>query len=626
MRTHKSFKDALKSKEPILLDGATGTELYNRGVFINRCFEDANLRNPELILGLHQDYLAAGSQAISTNSWGANRAKLQRYNLHDKVHEINAKAANLAKKASEGQDAWISGSIGPLGVALEPWGPTSLKEAFTYFEEQASALAEGGVDLFSLETFSNIPEIQQAILACRAAAPDTPIIAQLVINPDGKSIFGSPIQWAISKLDEWNVDVVGLNCSVGPQPMLSCIKQIKEVTNKPICFQPNAGLPKEVDGRQIYMSTPEYMAHFTTKFLEAGVQIVGGCCGTSPQHIRAMNNAVRHDRSKGKIEKNQAPTANFLKEKKISQSNNQDIKPVPEEQKSNWAKKIAQNKKVFTIELLSPQGVKTNSIIEKATALKAANIDCINIPDGPRASSRMSAMLTAVMLEQKVNIETIVHYCCRDRNLLGMQSDMLGAHAIGLRNVLAITGDPPKTGNYPDVTAVFDIDSIGLTNMINRLNQGYDVGGQFIGEPTALSIGVGVNPIHRDFDYEMNRFKWKVKAGASWAISQPIFDITAMYKFLEYINKHDIAIPIIAGIWPLLSYKNALFMNNEVPGVVIPNDIMEKMSKVKDPEDAKKMGVEIAYNMVEALGNDINGVQVSAPFGRIDLALKVLGQ
>jgi homocysteine S-methyltransferase len=362
------------------------------------------------------------------------------------------------------------------------------------------------------------------------------------------------------------------------------------------------------------------MAHFAQEFFQAGVQFVGGCCGTSPEHIKAMANSLRQAVAMSKS-KGAAPetTLNL----KIPDESKEVIR-VPETEKSQWARKIASGERVYSVELLPPQGVVPDKILASSKKLKEAGIDAINIPDGPRASARMSAILTAVMIEQNVGIETVLHYCCRDRNLLGMQSDMLGAHAIGLRNVLLITGDPPKLGNYPDATGVFDVDAIGLTNMVHSLNGGLDLGKRSIGEPTALSIGVGVNPVHKDFEYEMNRFKWKVKAGAAWAITQPVFDVDALRRFLDHIDKENIRIPIIAGVWPLLSYRNALFMNNEVPGVVIPKKIMEKMSQPKDPEESKKIGVEIAHQMVESLGNDVQGIQVSAPFGRIDLALAII--
>ncbi|MBP9707049.1 MAG: bifunctional homocysteine S-methyltransferase/methylenetetrahydrofolate reductase [Oligoflexales bacterium] len=624
------IKSILANKTPILMDGAIGTVLYNRGIFINRCFEESNLTSPELVKDLHSSYLQAGSQMLSTNSWGANRYKLQQFNLDDKLYEINYQAAQLAKSIAKDR-AFVAGSIGPLGIRMEPWGPTSFAEALSAFAEQITGLVDGGVDALMFETFSDITEIEQGIKAARQVAPHLPVFAHLVMDLEGKLPMGTPVEWAIKKLDEWNVDVVGLNCSVGPQPMMSVLPRIQSITNRPLSVMPNAGLPKLIDGRHIYMSTPDYMANFAKDFLLAGVQFIGGCCGTTPEHIRAMAASIRHRSAMLHAEHDHSHNIRTrVKELNIesidSSKSEKVIHPIEFAKKSRWSKKIALGEHVTTVELLPPAGVSAKALIEKAKQLKTAGIDCINIPDGPRASARMSAILTAVMIEQQAGIETVLHYTCRDRNLLGMQSDMLGIHGIGLRNMLLVTGDPPKMGAYPDATGVFDVDAIGLTNMVYQLNQGKDLGGRTFGQPTALSIGVGVNPVAKDLDYEQKRLRYKVEAGAEWAITQPVFDVKSIYRLLEFMQKNDLVIPIIAGIWPLLSYRNAVFMNNEVPGVSIPQSIMDRMAESKDnPEDAKKIGVEIAIEMIEALGKDVQGIQVSAPFGRIDLALQTLG-
>lgn len=622
----RSFREVLENREPVLFDGAMGTVLYNKGLFINRCFEEINLSNQDLLKEVYTEYLHAGAQVLTTNTFGANFFKLTGHNLQDRTIEINRTSASLAMSVADGQ-AWVAGSVGPLGVRIEPWGPTSFDEARAAFREQVQGLIDGGVDMICLETFSDISEIQQAVLAVRDVSKTIPLIAHMVINPDGNTPIGTPLEWAIKKLDEWDVDAVGLNCSVGPVPMMTALAKIQAATSKPICFQPNAGLPKTVDGRQIYMSTPEYMAEFAKDFLQAGVQFVGGCCGTAPEHIRAMGNAFRHfSAMAGHERQEQGRTRSEGRITSGSEAETEAVPRVDALDKSKWARKIAKGEMVYSVELLPPAGVSPEKIINNSNALRAAGIDAVNIPDGPRASARMSAILTAVMIEQRAGIETVLHYTCRDRNLLGMQSDMLGAQAIGLRNMLLVTGDPPKMGSYPNATGVFDVDAIGLTNMVHRLNGGVDLGGRNIGQPTALSIGVGVNPVHRDFDYEMKRFKFKVEAGAEWAITQPVFDPASMIRFLEYIYKENIKIPIIAGVWPLLSYRNAVFMNNEVPGVVIPVDIIKRMQEVTDPDDAKKVGVEIAREMVATLGTKVQGIQLSAPFGRIELALAIIGK
>ena len=628
MELPKSFLEAIQKKIPLLFDGATGTELYNRGIFINRCFEDANLSSPAMISELHRDYIKAGAEVLSSNSWGANRFKLAKHNLQDQTLLINRTAALLARDAA-GTQAFVAGSVGPLGVRIEPWGPTSYEEARSAFAEQIQGLKDGGVDAICLETFGDLSELHQAILAAKSTAPELPLIAQITVGADGNMPVGTPAEWALKKVKEWGVDVVGFNCSVGPQPLMTLIQKLFHDLAMPFIVQPNAGLPKEIDGRTIYMCTPEYMAEFTKHFIQAGVMFVGGCCGTSPEHIRAMSQAFRHQRAMRCAEDKvhlQTPKLEFLSSEESKIQAGIHGHPVPLAEKSRWSWKLAHGQQVSSVELLPPAGVVPTKILENSTRLKNAGVDAVNIPDGPRASARMSAILTAVMIEQKVGIETVLHYTCRDRNLLGMQSDMLGAHAIGLRNMLLVTGDPPKMGSYPNATGVFDIDAIGLTNMVARLNSGIDLGSRPIGEPTALSIGVGVNPVHSDFNLEMKRFAYKVEAGAEWAITQPVFDLRALFRFLEYIDKHQIKIPIIAGIWPLMSFRNAQFMNNEVPGVSIPDEIMRRMAEPKNPDDARKVGVDIARGMVEELGTAVQGFQVSAPFGRVDLALEVLGK
>lgn len=616
----KNFREYLLAGKQILLDGGIGTELYERGVFLNRCFEEANLSQASLVQEIHKDYWKAGAQALTTNTFGANKLKLKEHSLHDKVKDINSYAVSHIQKASGGE-AWILGSIGPLGVRVEPFGPTSLEEAKEIFNEQASALIEAGVDAIALETFVDISELKQAIEGVRQASQEIYLIASIVLNEEGRSLQGTSADWLVQKLDSWNCDAIGFNCAVGPQPMLTTVEKIAPLTQKTLVVRPNAGRPKQVDGRQIYMCTPDYMAHFVQEFLRIGVQVVGGCCGTRPAHIKTMANSMRYAKAMVPVDKRTALSSL----QPHLQTEEMNVKVVPLEAKSLWSKALAKGEKAFSVELLPPAGIDPSKIIERSSQIKEAGVHAINIPDGPRASARMSALLTSLMIEEKAGIETVLHYTCRDRNLLGMQSDLLGMQAIGLRNVLIVTGDPPKLGNYPDATGVFDVDAIGLTHMANRLNKGLDLGGNPIGSPASLSLGVGVNPVHRDFSYEMKRFYWKVEAGAEWAITQPVFDLKALYKFLEHIDKEKINIPIVAGIWPLVSYKNALFMNNEVPGVVIPDSTMEQMARFKQPEDAKRVGVEIAHKMVDEIISSVAGIQVSAPFGRINLALAVLG-
>lgn len=612
-----SFKDRFASGRPVLFDGAIGTELYRRGLFINRCFEEANISQPNLVQGIHRDYVEAGAEVVMTNSFGANHLKLRGHNLHEQVYTINLRAAELAR-SELGLGQWAAGSIGPLGVRIEPYGPTSFAEARSYFRDQARGLADGGVDLIFLETFVDIYELEQAVSGVREVFSG-PVFASMVVGEDGFSPLGRPVDQMLGRVQDWDVDAIGLNCGVGPGPMLSMIEKVKSIVKKPLCALPNAGLPRLVEGRSIYMSTPEYLAHFVGEFLRQGVLVIGGCCGTTPDHIRAMANALRQRASMD--EKN--GVSHQARVSSVSRA--EEEARVDFADKSKWSAKIARGEKVSSVELLPPAGIDPGKIIERSRYLKEQGVDAINIPDGPRASARMSAVLTAVMVEQQAGIESVLHYTCRDRNLLGMQSDMLGAHAIGLRNMLIITGDPPKLGDYPNMTGVFDVDAIGLTNMVHRLNGGLDLGGKPIGAASALSLGVGVNPGHRDLEYELGRFAWKVKAGAEWAITQPVFDVDAVFHLLDEINKRGVEVPIIAGVWPLTSYRNALFMANEVPGIVIPGPILKRMEEPRTPDQAKLEGVKIAAEMTAALGDRVAGIQVSAPFGRIDLALQVLG-
>jgi len=598
----------------VLFDGAMGTMLYDRGIFINKCFDEINISNPGLVEGIHAEYIDAGAGVIETNTFGANRFKLALHGLDDSTVEINRAGVEAALRASNGR-VLVAGAIGPLGRRIEPWGPTSNEEASEAFAEQAAALLEGGVDIFVLETFADLNEIHQAINGVRSVT-DLPIVAQMTLQQDGLGLYGTePAEFAI-RLDGWDVDVVGVNCSVGPRVMLEAIEKISGEVDKWISAQPNAGIPQSVDGRNIYMTSPEYMAEYARRFVKAGARIIGGCCGTTPAHIKAIADVLKTV-SPGRVD----TTVHHVHEERIEVS-----RAVPLSEKSSLARKIAAGEFVRMVEMVPPRGGNPGKVLEASASLSDAGVDAINIPDSPRASSRMSPLALAVLIEQESGIETVLHYCCRDRNILGMQSDILGAHALGLRNILVITGDPIKTGDYPDATAVFDIDSIGLTNVIHHLNRGTDIGSRSLDEPTAFLIGVGVNPGAVDFDEEMKRFYWKVDAGAEFAVTQPVFDTALLERFIEYIEKRKIRIPIIAGIWPLTSFKNAEFMNNELPGVSVPDWIMKRMSESGGGKDAMKTGVKIAADILRKVLPIINGAQVSAPFNRYRLALEVLGE
>ena len=609
------FRELLETDRIHVVDGAMGTMLYAKGVYINRCYDELNLSNPDLVREIHTEYIRVGADIIETNTFGATAHKLQQYGLEANLHEINALAARIAREAA-GDRAYVAGAIGPLGLRIEPYGPTSFDEAKDMFKTQVVALLEGGVDLFCLETFSDVSEIRQAIAAIRELC-DLPIVAQMTIMTDGNTLFGTTPELFTERLDNWGADVIGLNCGVGPAIILSALEKMRAVTKKKLSAQPNAGLPRDVQGRQFYMCSPEYMSKFAKRFIQSGAKFIGGCCGTTPSHIKLISDSVRAASPRAqRVTFSGAGTA-------VIEVTPADIKVVPPEERSAWGRKIATGEFVTSVEVLPPKGVDAQKTLESIRLLKDAGVDGVNIPDGARAQSRMSALATAVLVEQQIGIETVLHYCCRDRNLLGMMSDLLGAAALGLRNILVITGDPPKMGPYPDATAVFDIDSIGLTNMINKLNHGLDLGNNPIGEPTAFCVGVGVNPGAINLDEEIKRFEWKVEAGAQYAITQPVFDTDQLRDFLKRIQ--HVRIPIIAGIWPLVSYRNAEFLHNEVPGVRVTSSIMDRMRAAAaiSKEAGRQEGLKIARESLLEVRDEIQGVQVSAPFGNVKYALEV---
>jgi len=604
----------------IVFDGAMGTMLYNKGVFINQCYDELSLRAPDLVREVHRAYRKAGAEVLETNSFGANRYKLAQYGLDKQVGELNRAAVKVAREVAE-DDLLVAGAVGPLGVRIEPLGPTSLAEARSAFAEQLAALRDGGADLFILETFSDLREIEQAILAAREVAPELPVIAQMTIGADCLTPYGDSVEDVARALDAYGADVVGLNCSVGPQTILEAIEKMTHVTRRKLSAQPNAGMPRDVGGRSMYMASPEYMATYAHHLVQAGAKIVGGCCGTTPEHIAAIVEGVRP------LSPRQPRVP--MKERRHSQAEapqeDKGVEPTPFGERSKWAGKIARGEFVTSVEIVPPRGVDAAKMLLDTAALRDAGVDAVNVPDGPRAQSRMGALLTGLLIEQQVGIETVIHYCCRDRNLLGMLSDLLGASAVGLRNMLIITGDPPKMGPYPSATGVFDIDSIGLTNLLKNLNRGLDPGGNSIGMPTKFAIGVGVNPAAIDPKHELKRFEWKVDAGAEYAITQPVFDTQQLERFLSTID--HVRIPIVAGIWPLVSLRNAEFLANEVPGVVVPAAIIDRMAAAskKSKEAGVAEGIAIAREMLERVRPLVQGAQVSAPFGKVDLALQVFG-
>jgi methionine synthase I (cobalamin-dependent)/5,10-methylenetetrahydrofolate reductase len=603
----RDFKSRLQ-KGPILCDGAMGTLLYSKGIFINRCYDELNLSQPELILSLHQEYVKAGAEILETNTFGANSMRLGRHGFLDKVEEINRAGVQLAREAA-GNDVLVAGAVGPLGVRIEPLGKIAREEACEVFAHQIAALAAAGADLLILETFGYVDELHQAVKAAKEVAPNLPIIAQVTIDDDGNCLDGSEPEHFTARIADWGVDVLGCNCSVGPVAMLEAIERIRRATTLPLSAQPNAGMPRNVEGRNIYLCSPEYMASYAKKFLSAGVNVIGGCCGTTPEHIRAMKSAMRV----GDARVSSYPIVTVGAERKLE--------PPPLGERTGLGSKLAAGEFVTMIEVVPPKGIDPTKEIEAARYLKTVGVDVINIPDSPRASARMGNQALCMLVQQQVGIETVLHYTCRDRNVLSIQSDLLGASALGLHNLICITGDPPKLGNYPDATAVFDVDAIGLVNIVENLNHGVDLGGNPIGSATRFVIGVGANPGVPNIEEEIRRFEYKVEAGASFAVTQPVFDICLLEQFLRRVEHHKI--PVLAGIWPLTSARNAEFMKNELR-VSVPDEILARMANAPNADAARAEGVAIAREMLSRVRGLVQGAQVSAPFGKFSAAVDVL--
>jgi methionine synthase I (cobalamin-dependent)/5,10-methylenetetrahydrofolate reductase len=644
------FRETLEARGVLLFDGAMGTEIYRRGVFINRSYDDLCRTSPEMIREIHEAYREAGADVLETNSFGANRFQLQSYGLEDQVSEINEAAARLAREVA-GEELLVAGSIGPLGVRLEPFGPTSRAEARAAFREQAAALARGGVDLFACETFSDLDELAEAVAGCREAS-DLPVLAEMTIQPDGQTTYGAtPVQIA-GELDALGVNAIGLNCSVGPALMLEAVRDMASVTPRPVAAVPNAGLPRDIQGRQIYLASPEYMASYARRLVEAGARIVGGCCGTRPEHIRDMAAQVSALRTRvSGTARGPDPEAERVPGARIrltpapgraagegdrrgavpggepaggAEGTRSSTVPFPE--RSRWSGKLARGERVVSVEVSPPRNADPSGFVAACRRLRAGGADAVAIPDGARARMRMGVVAAATLAQRETGIEALAHYTCRDRNLIGMATDLLGAQALGIRNLLLVTGDPPKMGPYPEATAVFDVDSIGLVNLVARLNRGEDLGGHPIGGCTSFVIGVAANPGAMDLEREIDRWYWKVDAGAEFGITQPVFDRAVLEAFVERIERAGTRLPILAGVWPLTSLRDAEFLNHEVPGIDVPEPVMERMRRAEASgnDAAREEGLTIARELVAELDDLVAGFQLTAPAGDVERALAAL--
>ncbi len=622
---------------PVLCDGAMGSMLYGRGIYINRCYDELNVTQPELVREVHREYLQAGAEVLETNTFGANAVRLARFGLEARARELNGAGVKLARECvaqmreKQASEAYVAGAIGPLGVRIvaeqdAAADGTGVSEARAYaaFAEQVRALAEGGpgagADLLILETVMAMNEAELALRAARAEAPWLPVIAMVTVNEAGDCLDGTSPEDAARRLEGWGAAAVGCNCSEGPGIVLATIERMRAVTKLPLAAMPNAGTPRVVDGRHLYLTSPEYLASFARRFVQAGARFVGGCCGTTPQHIRAVRGALRalEAQAAGVAAVEAGTEAGAVEAPKRETR----LEPVALAERSKIGAMIAAGEFCTLVEIVPPKGFDCTRELEGAEELYRLGVDAINVPDSPRASARMSAMSLCVQIQQRVGIETVLHYTCRDRNLLSIQSDLLGAASIGLKNILCLTGDPPKMGNYPEATAVFDVDAIGLTKIVRDLNFGLDIGGGPIGGSAGFTVGVAANPGVADLDNEVRRFAAKVEAGGEYGITQPVFDLRLLEEFLRRIE--GFRVPMIAGIWPLTSVKNAEFMKNDLK-VRVPDEILARMGAAATPEAARAEGIAIAREMLDEVKGSVQGVQVSAPFGKYKAAAQVLG-
>lgn len=594
----------------LIFDGGMGTEIYKRHFFINTCFEELCLSAPKIISDIHQEYSKAGAEVITTNTFGANRNKLAKFGFGNKVEEINRAGVKLARE-SGGENTLVAGSAGPIGEI--PYN-SGIKESdiIDMLAEQVSALKNGGADFIIFETLPTLKDLERSIKAMDKVR-DIPYALSLTVSREGESSKGESLKMLLAPLSkiENKPTAIGVNCGLGPEALLSVVEKILKVCTYPIIAQPNAGTPRSVDNRTIYMTSPEYFTTYAMKYVSLGVRGVGGCCGTTPEHIKDLARSVKPT-SKNAFSK----TVNITISEELLQT------PTPAGAKSKLGAKLVNKEWIKTVEIVPPKGYALSDVIAKAILCKNAGVDAINIPDGPRASSRMSPIITSLMIQREAGIETVLHFCCRDRNLIGMQSDLLGCAAAGLRNLLFVTGDPPKLGNYPHASAVFDADSIGMAKIQSNLNKGVDIGGNSIGNKTEALIGAGADPNAIDMERELRRTIEKIEAGAEFIITQPVFETSALIAFCKKIEKYKI--PVIAGIWPLASYRNAEFMKNEVPGVLVPDSVMKRMAKYPSKEDQRAEGINMARESIDAIRSFIAGVQVSAPLGNVDTSLKVL--
>ena len=611
------FLEALNERV-LVCDGGMGTMLYAQGVFINRSFDSLNLSDPARVVAVHQAYAQAGADVIETNTFAANRIKLRAFGLADRLHEINQAGARLAREGA-GAAAYVAGAMGPLGLRIEPWGRMGRDEAEQYFREQAQALVDGGVDLFILETFRDLNEIRAAIAAVRSVCV-LPIVAQMTIEDDGNTLDGTAPEQFAPALQEWGANLIGLNCSIGPAHMLETLERMTASTTVGLSAQPNAGRPRDVEGRTIYLTSPEYMASYARRFAERRVRLVGGCCGTTPEHIAQINAALTKGAAASATKSRTDGSVDSSRGASVDPPSGETLSPS---EKSVLSRAIANKRWVRMIELVPPRGHDTKSAIDQALQLRARRVDAVHVPDGA-SGPRLSALSLAALIRQHAGIDVVLQFSSRDKPLIVMQSELLGAHALGIRNVLPVTGDVRPVGDYSDATSVIDVDSIGLVNAMSRLNKGLDVGGQTIGGATAFYIGVTVNPAADDLDEEIRRFEWKVDAGAEYVITRPVFDVKAFERMRRRLE--SAGLPVVLSVRPFENMLDAEYLANEVPGVRVPHELIERMRRAASAEHAAQEGVRIASEVTHVLRDAVQGVNVIPPLSRFDLALSLLDE
>ncbi|MHB1317596.1 MAG: bifunctional homocysteine S-methyltransferase/methylenetetrahydrofolate reductase [Anaerolineae bacterium] len=599
---------------PILGDGAMGTELYARGILPSQCYDAVNITDPDLVQRVHMDYLAAGAEIIETNTFGANGATLAAYGREEQVRDINRRGGRIARYARDiaGSTAFVAGSIGPLGGTLGPLGEITDERARSLYREQVTGLIDGGVDLFVLETFADLNMLCIALQVVRESS-DLPVIAEATFDEDGRTPWGQTAVKVAGALLDLGADVIGANCSVGPEGVLSVARQMLAAGARYVSAIPNAGMPMQTAGRLIYLSNPAYFGARVRDFLEAGVTVIGGCCGTGPDHIAAMRQAMEIYIHGGVT----VPLAPVIVRAPSRQAE-EELAPEP----TGLHEKLAASKFITAVELSPPRGLSPAALIRHARALAASGqVDLINVTDSPMARVRMDALAACNLIQSQTGMETVLHLTTRDRNLMGIQSHLIGAHALGVRNILALTGDPPSQGDYSHATGVYDIDSIGLVRVISQMKQGHDIAGSEMGSPAGFCVGVAVDPTREDLETEARRLKDKIAAGAEFIMTQPIYDIETWDRFMAVYGE-QIPIPVLMGLLPLLSQRHAEFLHNEIPGITLSEEALARMRKAG--ANGRDEGIRLGQELLLQATGRFQGVYLMPSYNRHDMALDVL--